>query len=31
MEPYFYKAMTLIRFSYKLIPKTDEPKRLQYK
>ncbi|KAL4437922.1 hypothetical protein ABPG74_001093 [Tetrahymena malaccensis] len=31
MEPYFYKAMTLIRFSNKLIPKTDEDKRLQYK
>ncbi|EGR34644.1 hypothetical protein IMG5_005100 [Ichthyophthirius multifiliis] len=31
MEPFFYKAMTLVRFTNKLIPKTDEQKRIQYK
>ena len=27
MEPFFYKGMTLIRFTNKLIPKTDINKR----
>lgn len=31
MEPHFYKAITFIRFSNKLIPKSDEAKRLQFK
>jgi hypothetical protein len=30
MEPYFYKAMALIRFTNKLINKKDTQKRHQY-
>lgn len=30
MEPYFYKATTLIRFYSYLIPKDDQAKRVKY-
>lgn len=30
MEPHFYKSMTLVKFTNKLIPKTDTKKRTQY-
>lgn len=30
MEPFFYKALTLIRFTHKLIDKSDSAKRIQY-